>query len=411
MTDVGMIGLTSVQRAGFGWLDDPSLHKVIAALEASRADGVRFVGGCVRDSLLGFVPKDFDLATPLKPDVVIQSLKDAGLRAVPTGIDHGTVTAIVDHQGVEVTTLRADVTTDGRRATVAFSEDWAVDARRRDFTINAIYLTPAGELYDPTNGLKDIKTRRVRFIGSAHDRLHEDYLRILRFFRFTGRFSKTIDAEGLAACTACKDGLSKLSAERIGAEFMAILRLDQARWVIGLMHEAGILKEIWQGAPNLDALDQIKKIAPEGSAPVVLATLFGEAGGGIGARLRLSNSEKSVGTKALSAAAQIKGGLTERAVQTMLYQLGRDVFSDAATIACAFGQVDQEAFEQFLKIADSWPIPVFPIDGRQVLKRGIVEGPAVAKILQSVEGQWIEEGFPDVRRAEAILETVIVAEH
>ena len=199
--------LTEEQRAHFSWLTAPHLVKVIAALEAAEPHSARFVGGCVRDSLLGAKPKDFDVATALTPDAATAALKAAGLGVAPTGVEHGTVTAIADHKGVEVTTLRADVSTDGRRATVAFTRDWATDAGRRDFTVNAIYLTPDAKLYDPVGGVADAMAKRVRFIGAPEARIREDYLRILRFFRFSARFCETFDAAGLAACAALKDGM------------------------------------------------------------------------------------------------------------------------------------------------------------------------------------------------------------
>ncbi|MHA7873403.1 MAG: tRNA nucleotidyltransferase/poly(A) polymerase family protein, partial [Hyphococcus sp.] len=191
------VPLSSDQRVHFDWLDAPHLKKVMTALDSARQGASRYVGGCVRDSLFGERPKDFDIATMLKPEEVMHALSVAGLGAAPTGLDHGTITAIADHRGVEVTTLRADVSTDGRRAVVAFTEDWSVDASRRDFRINALYLTPDAKLFDPVGGLDDIAGRQVRFIGDAEQRIREDYLRILRFFRFSARFSGVFDQDGL----------------------------------------------------------------------------------------------------------------------------------------------------------------------------------------------------------------------
>lgn len=404
MNKGGLINLTSAQRAGFDWLSSPQLKKVVVALEAVHPESARFVGGCVRDSLLGFAPKDYDIATCLEPQAVVAALKTAGLRSAPTGLDHGTITAIVDHQGIEVTTLRTDVSTDGRRASIAFTKDWTVDAHRRDFTVNAIYLTPSGKLYDPVGGLADIQARKIRFIGEAQDRLCEDYLRILRFFRFTARFSDEVDEAGLAACIACKDGLKKLSAERIGAELMAIVTLPRAKWVIGMMHEAGILQEIWKEPPDLNALGRLREIAPDSSAPLALAVLFGAGGEGIGAWLRLSNAEKSVRANALRAAAQFTSGLDQQAAQAMLYRFGRDVFCDGAAAAYAFGNLEDAEYSDLSRLASTWSIPVFPITGRHILDKGVPAGPAIATILQEVERQWIDEGFPDEARTQALLE-------
>ncbi|NJM35940.1 MAG: CCA tRNA nucleotidyltransferase, partial [Rhodomicrobium sp.] len=204
-------------------MTSPPASTVVAALETARPGGARFVGGCVRDSLLGVPFKDIDVATTLRPDEVVGALRDAGLRSAPTGIEHGTVTGIVSGVGVEITTLRADVSTDGRRATVAFTTDWAVDARRRDFTLNALYATPHYEVFDAVGGLEDLAAKRVRFIDAPRDRIREDYLRILRFFRFSARFAGGFDENGLRACAEERAGLKRLSAERVGDEMSSIL--------------------------------------------------------------------------------------------------------------------------------------------------------------------------------------------
>ncbi|MEX0644239.1 MAG: CCA tRNA nucleotidyltransferase [Parvularculaceae bacterium] len=261
----------------FGWTETAPAKTVIAALEAAAPGAARFVGGCVRDSLIGEAPKDFDIATRLAPPAVIAALKRDGLGAAPTGLDHGTVTAVANHIGVEVTTLRADVSTDGRRATVAFTEDWALDARRRDFRLNAIYLTADKKLYDPEGGVADAKAGRVRFIGAAHDRIREDYLRILRFFRFSARFSAAFDAEGLAACAELKSGIAQLSAERIGDEFSKILALARASLAVDRMAQSSILHEIWPAPPRLDVFAALKALDPEAGAPLGLAALWGAA--------------------------------------------------------------------------------------------------------------------------------------
>ncbi len=409
MSAVELIPLTAEQRAYFGWLDAPPLKKVIAALEAAETSSARFVGGCVRDSLFGEAPKDFDVATTLAPEAVVAALKKAGLRSAPTGLEHGTVTAIADHQGVEVTTLRADVSTDGRRATVQFTRDWAVDAGRRDFTINAIYLTPEGRLYDPVGGIADAKTGTVRFIGDAATRIREDYLRILRFFRFTARFSERCDGPGLAACAALKDGIARLSAERIGAEFMAILNLPRAAFALTAMRESGVLKEIWDAPANIDAVRRLKDIAPQVSAPVALAVLFGEGGAGVGTRLRLSNAEKAIRSNALRGAEKISPGLADKEVRVLVYRLGRDVFQDAAAAACALERIDEAEYARIAGIAESWTPPALPISGRHIIDAGVKRGPAVARILAAIEAQWVDEDFPDAPRLQEILRAQIAA--
>lgn len=406
---MSLVALTPAQRAHFEWLDAPYLGKVVDALEAAEEGAARFVGGCVRDSLLGYAPKDFDIATTLEPDTVIAALKAAGLKAAPTGIDHGTITAIADHQGVEVTTLRADVSTDGRRATVAFTRDWAVDAGRRDFRLNAIYLTPDGSLYDPVGGLADADARCVRFIGDAAQRIKEDYLRILRFFRFSARFSEQYDPEGLAACESLKGGIAHLSAERIGAEMTAILGMPRAGFAIRAMEKCGVLNKIWPTEADLDALVRLKNADPVAPAPLGLAVLYGGRGDGVGQRLRLSNAEKAIRQRALEAYQHIAADLSDHALRKLIYTLGRDGFSDAVAVAHAFVRIGLSDRSRLLAFADSWVPPVFPFSGRNVLDAGVQPGPHVSAILKTAEAQWIDKDFPDKAEAEAIFQAALAS--
>ncbi|MEO1135432.1 MAG: CCA tRNA nucleotidyltransferase [Pseudomonadota bacterium] len=398
-----LLPLTSDQRRHFSWLDAPHLKSVVAALEAADPGGARFVGGCVRDSLMGIAPKDFDMATRLPPDAAMTALKTAGLGVAPTGIDHGTVTAISDHQGVEVTTLRADVSTDGRRATVAYTRDWATDAGRRDFTINAIYLTPGGELYDPVGGVADSRARAVRFIGEPQARIREDYLRILRFFRFSARFCTTFDDAGLAACATLRSGLKNLSAERIGAEMSGVLSLPRAGMALSAMSETKILKEIWPAPPDLDAADRMKAADPHASAPLMLAALYGEAGAGLGAALRLSNAEKAIRTRALTAVAQIDASLSEQQMRALIYQQGKDGFADALLLAASHGVVSPADYHRMRAYADGYTPPPLAISGKDIVAAGIVPGPRVSKLLKAIEALWIEEDFPEPARQKEIL--------
>ena len=404
-----LTALSAAQRRHFDWLDAPHLKAIVAALEAAAPGGARFVGGCVRDSLLGERPKDFDIATILTPDAVMKALKAAGLSAAPTGLDHGTVTAIADHQGVEVTTLRADVETDGRRAVVAFTQDWMEDAGRRDFRLNAIYLTPDGKLFDPVGGLDDITARRVRFIGEADQRIREDYLRILRFFRFTARFSADFDREGLAACARLKDGIDALSAERVGAETMAILALPRADTALRVMEEIGVLAKIWDAPAFVGRVARLKEVAPSLASPVALAALFDDGGDGVGARLRLSNAEKAIRSNALKGAAKITPDLSDQALRELIYRHGKDIFQDAVAIAYAREDIGRADYDRFAGFVDQWTPPAFPVSGRHIVDAGVAPGPAVAKILARVEQQWIDEGFPDAPRAEAIVRKLAAA--
>ncbi|MGF1543149.1 MAG: hypothetical protein ACFB00_01345 [Parvularculaceae bacterium] len=278
--------LRPADAARFAWIDDAPIRRIVDALLAARPASARFVGGCVRDGLLGASANDVDLATQLRPEDAVRALEAASVRVAPTGFEHGTVTAVAHADGrravVEVTSLRADVATDGRRAVVAFTDDWARDASRRDFTINALYLTPDRRVFDPTGGLVDLAAGRVRFIGAPAARLREDYLRILRFFRFSARFARgAFDQEGLAACAAAVDGRARLSKERIGQEFGAILAHATAPRAVEAMAETGALAALWSTPADLQALRRLKAAAPDADAPAGLAALLGAAGDGL----------------------------------------------------------------------------------------------------------------------------------
>ena len=402
--------LSKEQRPFFKWLDASYLKKVIGALEAAEKGSARFVGGCVRDSLLGAAPKDFDIATTLQPARVVEALKSAKLRSAPTGIEHGTVTAIVDHKGVEITTLRSDVSTDGRRATVAFTDNWSKDSERRDFRINAIYLTPDGRLFDPVGGVADANKKSVRFIGDARERIREDYLRILRFFRFTARFAERFDEDGLAACVDLKDGIPKLSAERIGSELMSISSLPRAAFAYEAMSEAGVLEAVWPETVNVVAIERLKSVVPDAGGPLVLAAAFGEQGDGIGGRLRLSNAEKSIRSNALKVANDIDSSLSEKEVRLRIYRFGKDGFGDGAALAHAIGKISAVDYARFMDVGEQWEPPTLQVTGRHVLALGIEPGPAVTKILDALEAQWIDEGFPGDDRLDVIL-SELVASH
>ena len=282
------------------WRSDPALIAVVSAL----SDGdmrPRIVGGAVRDSLLGRAVHDIDLATPLRPEEVMQRLKAAGLKAVPTGIDHGTVTAVSDGRTFEVTTLRRDVSTDGRRATVAFSDDWREDAARRDFTINALYADPqTGEIADYFGGLADLEAQRLRFIGDATQRIAEDHLRILRYFRFLARFGRSeVDGEAYDACQAAASSLKGLSRERIADELLKLLGLDDPRFAVRAMLGGGIFAPVLPEITDMALLDRlIEREQAHAVAPAALRRLLAllpasvETATDIGARLKLSRKQR-----------------------------------------------------------------------------------------------------------------------
>ncbi|HUF87340.1 MAG TPA: CCA tRNA nucleotidyltransferase, partial [Thermohalobaculum sp.] len=274
-------------RLAADWLARPGLRAVVAALGGA----CHFVGGCVRNTLIGAPVSDIDLATPLLPGEVVRRLEAAGLKAVPTGIEHGTVTTVSTGVGYEITSFRADIETDGRRARVRFSTDLAADAARRDFTMNALYADPDGTIIDPVGGLPDLKARRVRFIGEPQARIREDYLRILRFFRFTAWYGSDIDADGLAACAGLAAGVDGLARERIGHEMRKLLAAPDPSPAVAAMAAAGVLARCLPGADPAPLAPLVHVEGATGAAPDWLARLAALGGEDPEARLRLSRAE------------------------------------------------------------------------------------------------------------------------
>nr|WP_322965750.1 CCA tRNA nucleotidyltransferase [Sphingomonas sp. SGZ-02] len=373
------------------WANRPDLIALAERLQA------RFVGGAVRDMLLGLAVADIDLATPLSPETVIERVRDAGFKPVPTGIAHGTITAVLPEGPVEVTTLRRDVSTDGRHAVVAFTDDWREDAARRDFTMNALYADPAtGELFDYFGGLDDLKAGRVRFIGDPLQRIAEDHLRILRFFRFHARFGHAIDEAGLAACAARANDLMALSRERIAAELLKLLVAVRAVPVVTLMVEQGIFRAV---LPEIDAagVERLARLAEReaatGVAPDAIrrlaALLPPGAAEPVGARLKLSNTDR----KRLIAATAGPGDEGPRA---LAYRMGLVSAIDRLLLAG----------ESIAPIRD-WTPPALPLTGGALVERGIGKGPDVARLLRRIESQWIAEGFPDAARVNQIADAVV----
>lgn len=361
------------------------------------AGNIRWVGGAVRDTLLGEPVKDIDCATRHRPEAVIDRCRAAGIRTVPTGIDHGTVTAILEDGPVEVTTLRRDVATDGRRATVAFADDWREDAARRDFTLNALYLHPETlEISDYFRGVEDLAARRVRFIGEAEQRIREDYLRILRFFRFQARFGGEPDAEGLAACAALAGTLKGLSRERIGGELLALLALPDPAPTVRLMADAGVLAVVLPEARGreLDALEALaateraQSAAPDPlrrlAALVPAVPTLAEA---VAARLRLSKQQRA---RLVCAAERKASDATEP--RALAYREGIACARDRLLLAGGDGAA-----------LSGWDVPLFPLKGGEIVARGVAAGPEVARIMQAVERRWVEEGFPDAARIEELV--------
>lgn len=376
------------------WTRRPGLGALAHALGA---DDIRWVGGAVRDTLLDAPVKDIDCATRHRPETVIDRCKAAGIRTVPTGIDHGTITAILEDGPVEVTTLRRDVTTDGRRATVAFADDWREDAARRDFTINALYVHPETlEISDFFGGLEDLQAHRVRFIGAAEERIREDHLRILRFFRFQARFGDAPDTEALAACSTLAGTLKGLSRERIGGELLALLALPDPAPTVRLMADAGVLKIVLPEAHQreLGVLERLISHeagqSTEGDPLRRLAALvppIPALAETIAARLRLSKQQRA----RLICAAERKD--TDAAdPRALAYRDG---------IACARDRLLLAGGD--ITALTHWEVPQFPLKGGAIVARGVAAGPEVARVMQAVEKRWVEEGFPGSERIEELV--------
>jgi poly(A) polymerase len=390
------------------WMSAPSTRAVIAALEAKGGPGcARFVGGCVRNMLVGRAIDDIDIATVLTPEAVMEALAAAGVRHVPTGVEHGTVTAVAGGRPYEVTTLRRDVETDGRRAVVAYTTDWAEDAQRRDFRLNALYMDGEGLIHDPTGaGVEDALAGRIVFVGDAETRIREDYLRILRFFRFRAGFGRGApDAEGLAACAALKDGLQRLSAERVSKELLKLLAAQDPREAVAEMAGAGVLAEILPEAQPLDRLDRLVDIQcalGEGDAELRLAALLPpdpEAAEAAAQRLRLSNAQRERVAAAAPADRAIGPDMSTAEARRRLYVLGARAFEDRLMLAWAGRGGDPEAWQALRRLARDWVRPKFPLTGHDAAAAGLPAGPAVGEALRRAEAFWVEQDFQPDRTA------------
>jgi poly(A) polymerase len=382
-----------------GWRKKRGVTRILKAL-GSRQGLIRYVGGAVRDDLLGLPVSDIDFATRLRPEEVIERLEKAHIKAVPTGIDHGTITAVADGQPAEITTLRADVSTDGRRATVAFTDDWMADASRRDFTINALYADPQdGEVHDYFGGLDDLKARRVRFIGDPLVRIAEDHLRILRFFRFHARFGNGApDGVALEACTERANDLMALSRERIADELLKLLGLADPVETVALMIERGIFRPV---LPEIDSAERLEKLIAAEAEGGISADAFRrlsallpqdpERAEKVAARLKLSNKAR----KRIALAADGDLGANREA---LAYWIGSEGAQDRLLLA---------ARPEDAAALGEWPVPRLPVTGGQLIKRGVPQGPLVAKSLQAIERAWVEAGFPSGEAFDAIVAKAI----
>ncbi|MCE9649493.1 MAG: CCA tRNA nucleotidyltransferase [Parvibaculum sp.] len=401
------------------WLNEADTRAVMAAL----GDGARFVGGAVRNELLGETVGDIDIATAETPERASALLAAKGIKVVPTGIDHGTITAVMPTRHFEITTLRVDVATDGRRADVAFTGDWVEDAKRRDFTINALYADADGTVHDPLGtGREDIKARRVRFIGDASARIAEDYLRVLRFFRIHAWYGAgEPDAEGLKACADAREGLRQLSGERVRDELLKIAGADNAGAAFRQMAAAGILSIVLPEASRLDRFEKLVDIEANQlfkSDPLLrlASTLDLDAGGvaALASRLKLSNRDRDRIEAMLTDKTKIVAYLSIKEVRKALYIIGVQTFKDRVMLGWAEDRKGHNTFQwrAMLAMADSWVRPDFPLTGEMIKQSGVPEGPEIGRVRREVEEWWIDADFTDdefsiIERLKAVVQATV----
>jgi poly(A) polymerase len=385
------------------WMTNPATLGVLEALEAGGA-AARFVGGSVRDALLGRPIGDIDIATPAPPERVIELLEKRGIKVVPTGLAHGTATAIAGTppRHFEITTLRRDVETYGRRARVAFDADWAADAARRDFTINAIFLDPDGTVHDPVGGLADLRGRRVRFVGDAATRIAEDVLRILRYYRFEARFGTGLgDPPARTACRAIAHLLPNLSAERVAQELVKLLETSDPVSAFRMMLEDGVLSIILPEARRLDRLRHMIAIEPEPDPLRRLAALIEVDGSGaiaLAERLHFSNAWRDR-LHGLAPPWAIDPPRDIAAQRRALYRLGAERYRDITLLLAAEGAMSRDRLGVLLALARDWTPPAFPLAGQDVTALGIPPGPRIGRLLKAVRAWWEASNFTADRAA------------
>ncbi|WP_319530387.1 CCA tRNA nucleotidyltransferase [uncultured Cohaesibacter sp.] len=385
----------------FDWLKLPQVQALFKLLNRD-GEEVRIVGGAVRNSLLGMVVKDFDCAATAEPSLVMHWAHDADVRVLPTGLDHGTVTLLIDDMAFEVTTLRTDVETDGRHAQVAFGRDWSVDAHRRDFTMNAVYLDKDGCLHDPTGcGIEDARLRVVRFIGNADRRIAEDYLRILRFFRFYAQYGENFRREDYRACIAAQKSLSTLSAERVGVEMVKLVQGPFAMAALHAMHVGGMLGDVLGSVPRLSRFSGLLRLASSLRLKPDLSLLLTalcveveEDAQRVAKTLRLPNRIRDIMVRLVRGYRSVNDP-SEAAIQTLAYLHGKEVATSMIMLAIVDRRLDPDLTELSMELhgLELWSVPDFPISGRDLLDHGMAPGPEVGSCLSRLEARWVKSGF------------------
>ncbi|MET0873447.1 MAG: CCA tRNA nucleotidyltransferase [Pseudolabrys sp.] len=401
-------GRTDRKFSSAVWLTSGALPRLLAVLDCD-GEEARAVGGAVRNALLGVPVMEVDVATTAVPDEVVKRVTAGGFKAVPTGIEHGTVTVVIDKHPFEVTTLRKDVETFGRHAKVEFGRDWKADAERRDFTINALSVTRDGTVYDYAGGLDDLVHRRVRFIGDPAKRIEEDNLRILRFFRFHAAYGAGHpDATGLAACIAARKGLDQLSRERVRMELLKLLVAPHATATLAVMAHAGLLLLVLGGVPYLADFENVAKVeAATGATPDAvrrlgaLGVVIAEDAERLWQRLRLTNNEHERLASMAEGWRRISPAFGDNAAKALLYRLNAQHFTDHALLGWARSEANAHdtKWHELATLPQRWRAPEFPLKGPDFMKRGVAQGPALGAALAAAERAWIVAGFTQERRA------------
>jgi poly(A) polymerase len=395
------------------WMEAPETRAVVAALQAGGA-GVRFVGGCVRDALLKRPIRDIDIATPDPPQIVLALLDDAGIHAIPTGIDHGTVTAVIGKAHYEITTLRLDVETFGRHARIEFTDDWRADASRRDFTMNALSADPEGRVYDPFDGIADLAAGRVRFVGDPETRIGEDALRLLRFFRFHAHYGRggAMDGRALNACRRMAARLDGLSGERVAGELVRLLLADDPCPALLAMHSHGILAHILPEAREFGRLRTLvwlerrglarPEIHPDAMRRLAALIVADRAGAlALGERLKLSGAQARRVAAMAQPRVEVTPELDGPAVRRTLRKVGAEEFRDLVLVAWARRRdraarpdsAESARWSALLDAAAAWEPVELPVKGRDLMEMGVPHGPRIGLLLAQVEGWWEERDY------------------
>lgn len=388
----------------YNFLKDKLCMKIFSLLN-EKEDTARFVGGCVRDSIIGLKTNDIDIATKLNPEDVVKILGSESIKVVPTGIDHGTVSVFSKDFNFEITTLRSDISTDGRHAEVIFSDSWEEDSLRRDFTINSIYLKQNGELYDPHNGIQNLKDKKIIFIGNPDERINEDYLRILRFFRFNafyGNNNLKLSSDSIKACTKNKNKIKKLSSERVQNEFFKILNSSDPYFIVSIMRKIEILDLLFEHKVETKIFKKLLLIEKENSFSknhilrfASLALKNKKINSNNLQMFNFSKKERKELCLLTNQEFEIHNKLNKSDIKKILYSIDRKTLKDMAKLSWALSnnRVTNKNWKNVLSQIDKVAIPIFPLKATDILDYGLEEGPIIGEILKTVEQDWIDSNF------------------